>query len=341
MSKKPLQIFIAYSRRDAEILEELRIHLRVLERIQNVKIWYDGLIEAGHDWEESIKTNLHQADIILLLISQNFLASDYCYDTEMTQALALHEQGKLRAIPIIARNSLWQKTPFAHLQALPKNGKPIVSDWGVDREAPYLQIVQALEAIATELHKQKSKLISPQPEIVTPAPEIISSKEEANQYTDPRDGQTYKTVELLGKTWLAENLNYDIGEGCGFYNNDPKNGEKYGRLYTWEAARRACPPGWRLPRLEEIDALIDYYGSEAAAYKGLIEGGRSGFNALLGGIRYADGSFRHFGVDGFYWSATGRGGDKAYFYYFHGGAQRLNRPDFYQHLGFSVRCLQQ
>ena len=317
MSKKPLQIFIAYSRRDAEILDELRIHLKVLERIQNVKIWYDGLIEAGHDWEQSIKTNLHQADIILLLISQNFLASDYCYDTEMTQALALHEQGKLRAIPVIARNSLWQKTPFAHLQALPKNGKPIVSDWGIDKEAPYLQIVQSLEAITTEIRQQ------------------------SNRFTDPRDGQTYKTVELLGKTWMAENLNYDVGRGRWFYDNDPANGEKYGRLYTWEAAKKACPPGWRLPSYEDIGALIEYNGSGIAAYKWLIAGGKSGFDALLGGNRVTGGSFLGLGVYGHYWSATERVGGSAYYYNFNGDDQRLFRNYFDQGLGFSVRCLQQ
>ena len=274
-TEKPLHIFIAYSRRDTKILEELRIHLKVLERIQNVKIWYDGLIEAGHDWDESIKGHLHQADIVLLLISHYLLASDYCYDTEMTQAMELHEQGKLRAIPVIASSCLWQKTPFAHLQALPKNGKPIINDWGIDKEVPYLQIMQALEAIVTELHQKDGEQNIPQPEPIVLTSGVISSQDKLNQYTAPRDGQTYKTVELLGKTWLAENLNYDVGEGCWFYDDNSENGERYGRLYTWEAALKACPPGWRLPSHKEIGILIDYYGGGAAAYRSLIKGGRS------------------------------------------------------------------
>ena len=336
-NKKTLQIFIAYSRRDAEILEELRIHLKVLERIQNVKIWYDGLIEAGHDWEASIKTNLYEADIILLLISQNFLASDYCYDTEMTQALALHKQGKLRAIPIIARNSLWQKTPFAHLQALPKNGKPIVSDWGIDKEAPYLQIVQTLETITTELRQQESRVISPKPILAVTPRKVIANQVKTSTFTDPRDGQIYKTIELLGQTWLAENLNYDVGKGCWYYDNDPENGEEYGRLYTKIAARKACPPGWRLPNDKETGALINL----KASYKSLIEGGESGFNAKLGGQRNADGSFLYRGVYGHFWSAEQRSFDSTYFY-FYGNAKRLYQGSSQsQEQGFSVRCIKE
>ncbi|MCB0582477.1 MAG: translation initiation factor IF-2 N-terminal domain-containing protein [Phaeodactylibacter sp.] len=67
----------------------------------------------------------------------------------------------------------------------------------------------------------------------------------SNNFTDSRDGKLYRTIELNGQRWLAQNLNFDVGEGCCFYENDPKNGEKYGRLYTWEAAKKACPPGLR------------------------------------------------------------------------------------------------
>lgn len=79
-------------------------------------------------------------------------------------------------------------------------------------------------------------------------------------FTDPRDGQVYKTIRLNGKIWMVQNLNFDLGKDCWFYDDDPKNGEKYGRLYTWESAREACPLGWRLPTDQEWSSLANAFG---------------------------------------------------------------------------------
>lgn len=148
---KLTKIFIAYSRKDKEILNNLKLHLSVLERTNKFRIWYDGLIEAGKDWDNSIKRELNTSDIILLLISKNFLSSDYCYEEEMQKAISLHKKGISRLIPIIAKDSLWEFTPFAELQVLPKDGIPIISgSWETDDE-PYTQIARSIVEIANEL----------------------------------------------------------------------------------------------------------------------------------------------------------------------------------------------
>ena len=158
-NESTIKIFIAYSREDTSILNKLRTNLKVLERAHNVKVWYDGEIEVGSDWEKSIKTHLHTADIILLLISENFIASDYCYNNEMTEALSLHDQEKVRTIPIIAKECLWQDTPFARLQALPQDGKPITSsDWSTPNR-PYLNVVEQLRAKVKDIREKRQRIV--------------------------------------------------------------------------------------------------------------------------------------------------------------------------------------
>ena len=100
-----IQLFIAYSREDSDVLGKLLSHLSPLERSKVVnRIWYDGMIESGSDWDEEIKNNLQQSDIVLLLISADFISSEYCYDTEMQKALQMHEAGEAKVVPIILRS---------------------------------------------------------------------------------------------------------------------------------------------------------------------------------------------------------------------------------------------
>ncbi len=139
---QPLQLFIAYSRKDTDFLEALRTQLTPLERSGKAKIWYDGKIDPGVVWETAIRENLHAADIILLLVSADAIASDYFYDKEMTDALARHTAGTARVVPLIVRPCAWQATPLGALQALPKDGKAVTS-WP-DRDEAYADAVASL-----------------------------------------------------------------------------------------------------------------------------------------------------------------------------------------------------
>ena len=102
-SSKPIRLFYSYSHDDESFREQLEKHLALLKRTGVIEEWHDRQIGAGTEWEGQINDNLEQADVILLLISASFLASDYCFDKEMTRAMERHDAGKARVIPVILR----------------------------------------------------------------------------------------------------------------------------------------------------------------------------------------------------------------------------------------------
>jgi len=160
-------------------------------------------------------------------------------------------------------------------------------------------------------------------------------------------GKTYKTVKIGKQTWMAKNLNIEIGNSkC--YDNDPANCKKYGRLYDWETAMKACPKGWHLPSNEEFEVLDEVVGAKnLKATSGWKENGNGedkfGFSALPGGIGYSesDGIFEHIGYNGYWWSATESNANKAYVWYIDDDNEIVHRD--YGSKGdllLSVRCVQ-
>jgi hypothetical protein len=114
-----------------------------------IKAWHDRSISAGTEWEADILNHLKSAQVILLLVSSNFLASDYSYDIELTNAMARHEKGEARVIPIILKPCDWTDAPFGKLQALPKNAKPITT-WDNEDEA-FLDVAKGIKAAVQQL----------------------------------------------------------------------------------------------------------------------------------------------------------------------------------------------
>jgi hypothetical protein len=123
----PIEVFISYSHKDEALREELGTHLSLLLRERVIDEWHDRRIVAGREWNGAIDEHLNRAAVILLLVSADFLASDYCYDIEMKRALERHDAGDACVIPVILRAVDWRGAPFAKLQALPKDGKPLTS----------------------------------------------------------------------------------------------------------------------------------------------------------------------------------------------------------------------
>lgn len=163
-----VKIFFSYSHKDEQLRNELEAHLAMLKRQGLVEVWHDRRITAGNDLGGEISDHLEEADIVLLLVSPDFLNSDYCYDIEMQRALEKHRQGEARVIPIILRHCDWHPAPFGKLLALPIDGKPVVKF--PDRDEAFLEIVQGVRKAAEELSKNvEVETITPQPRQIATA----------------------------------------------------------------------------------------------------------------------------------------------------------------------------
>lgn len=142
------KIFISYSIEDVEIVESKLIRsLRNLERQGKITIWYDKNLQAGEEWNPEIKRQLQQADIILFIVSLDFIATDYIWDVEIENAIKRHEKGEVKVIPIILSPCDWSgdATPFSKLQVVPTKGKPITTFKNQDEA--WLEVLQAIKKV--------------------------------------------------------------------------------------------------------------------------------------------------------------------------------------------------
>lgn len=145
----PIEVFLSYAPEDKEWVQRLLTHLSLLQRQQMISTWYDRVIAPGTDWAKDINHHLEEASIILFLVSANFLASDYCYQVEMTRALERDRLGQARVIPIALRPVDWSIAPFAYLQALPSDARPITT-WS-DHDEALVDVVAGIRRAIEDL----------------------------------------------------------------------------------------------------------------------------------------------------------------------------------------------
>jgi hypothetical protein len=144
-----IEIFFSYAHEDEELVNDVRQQLVIFERQGKIIKWHDRQIPAGTEWKSVIDHRLQHCHMILLFVSPDFLESRYCWDVEVKVALERHERGDARVIPIILRPCPWEVAPFAKLQALPRDGRPL-SQWA-DRDQACLDIARGLMAVVDEL----------------------------------------------------------------------------------------------------------------------------------------------------------------------------------------------
>lgn len=158
-------VFFSYCHADEALRDQLEKQLSMLKRQGVIDTWHDRRIGAGQEIDSAIDNHINSDEIVLLLVSPDFIASDYCYNIEMTRAMERHSANEAIVIPVILRACDWHYAPFGKLLATPEDGKPVTL-WP-DRDVAFLQVAQAVRKAAERCRKD---MPSPAKQISRAAP---------------------------------------------------------------------------------------------------------------------------------------------------------------------------
>lgn len=168
-----VEIFCSYAHKDEALRDKVEEHLSSLKRERKIKHWHDRQIKPGENWKDKIDERLERAHIILLLISADFIKSDYCHEIEMQRALQRYGAGEARVIPIILRPCDWETSQFGKLQALPRGAMPVTEWPSID--AALTNVAKGIRLVVEELlGATPSVLVSPTPQVNASLPVFIA-----------------------------------------------------------------------------------------------------------------------------------------------------------------------
>jgi TIR domain len=255
------RVFVSYSHRDEELRDQLEVQLAMLKRQGLVDVWHDRRLHAGDHLDGSIGKELDEADIILLLVSPDFLASDYCYNIEKAGALERHKDGEARLISVILRPCEWQHTELADYLVTPTDGKPITR-WA-DRDEAFLDVTRQIRRAIEELGAGQRGGVEKAP---------VAADGQVDTATLPRSSNL-----RLRKTFTEADADRFLADGFDFI-------DRFFRGSLDELATRN-------PDIETRHRNIDAKHFTSAIYR---QGKKVGactirLGGMFGGITYADG----------------------------------------------------
>ncbi|MFW6350842.1 MAG: FISUMP domain-containing protein [Bacteroidota bacterium] len=153
-------------------------------------------------------------------------------------------------------------------------------------------------------------------------------------------GKSYKTVNINGVLWMAENLALLVKDSW-FYQDDARYGSKHGMLYTWQAAMETCPQGWKLPSVEDWQQMINSFGNESRAVSDILEGRSNGLNIPFSGYRTQHGDFLSLDRAADFWTSTEAGESNAWLRYIIYKKEKVFKIIDDKRCGFSVRYIKE
>lgn len=291
-------LVFSYSHEDEDLRNSLEKHLTPLKRMGKIDTWHDRCILAGDEFEGKIDSNFARADIILLLVSSDFIASNYCYEIEMANALERHERGEAIVIPVILRPCAWHDLPFGKLLAATKDGKPIVQFPSYDEG--FAEVANAVSAALKKLSPHTTAHPSPIRPVTRTRPldasfTIDSSKQSPRssnlsiprRITDLdldracREGFSY--LARFFENSLDEIKKRNLGLEVDFHSRDADSFTSS----IYEHGARVCHCGiWRGSKFSSRDIYYSQSGVTEGSYNASMsisdDGQLIGFRSLMG-----------------------------------------------------------
>jgi hypothetical protein len=302
-----LTLFFSYSHHDQKLRDQLEVHLAMLKREGTISTWHDGRIDVGKDLDKAVKEQLEAADIVLLLVSPHFIASDYCYNIEMQRAMERHDAGTARVIPVILEPCDWHSAPFGRLRATPADGKPITKFTNLNDG--FLNVVQDIRRAAEELQRKEPAKQSSQPAVTAPAMGQVPvanrqgprssnlrikkafSEKEKDDFLD----DAYEYISRFFENSLAELQERNPGTETRFKRIDAthfdasvyRDGKRESNCRIWRTSGRSlgsgifyssAPSAGDNSYNESLDTRDDGYALSLRAQMGIFHGGREKAN---------------------------------------------------------------
>lgn len=271
-----ITLFFSYSHKDEALRNELETHLALLKRQGIISAWHDRCITAGSEFDQSISSELESAQIILLLVSANFLASDYCYEKEMKRALEKHEEKTAVVIPVILHPCDWQSAPFGKLRATPTDGKPI-SMYANPQEA-FSIVAKDIREAASLIQKinaySKSEAIRPLSETSKPGMDRSSNLRIKRKFDDQeRDVFLEDSFEYI--------VHYFASSLEELSARNPQIKTRYKRLSETSFSADVYDKGTRVAQCTVWYGGKGIFGSNGIAYSNSDQPQGNGYNELL------------------------------------------------------------
>ncbi len=238
-----LDLFISYARKDNALFEELREQLVSLERQGVIRVWHDREVQAGQEWRNEIHDKLETADIVMLLLSPSFIASDFCWKVETARALERGEAAEATVIPIVVRPCAWQRESISRLQVLPTEGKPVTT-WE-NRDSAWLEVLRGVQMLITapENTNSSSSIQQAGDGWTDPILEIRFRYVPAGTFVigsppdevDRSDDETQHSITLSQSFWIAETA-VTQAQWREIFGNNPSTFKKDGEELPLDSA---------------------------------------------------------------------------------------------------------